>query len=781
MSRLGEGRVLLTGSTGFLGQAVLERLLANHPETDVVLLVRGRPGITADERLRRLLTKPVFGRWRERVGADHAERIARERVSVVQADISEAVPELPPDIATVIHCASVVSFDPPVDEAFRTNLQGTVNLYEGVRRAATGAGPLPYLVHVSTAYVAGSRGGIVPEAPLDHSVDWRAELEYALAARETVEGDSRRPEALRRARRDALDEHRKAGPQAVATAAERRRRELVGDRLVEYGRARANVLGWPDVYSFTKALGERAAEETAGDDVPLSIVRPAIVESALRHPYPGWIDGFKMADPVILAYGRGMLRYLAAVPDGPIDIIPVDMVVNALLAAAAVPPAPGDPAYYHVGSGARNPLSVQRLYELVRGYFEAEPLPDSRGRGVTRVPDLTFLSEARAERGLRTADRVLGVAEQAVLALPASERTQEWQRALHRQRDEFDLLRRYRDLYGAYVQAEVVYADDNTVALHRARPAERQREAGFDAADIDWPHYLQEVHCPAVTAAVRRVPARRPDSGAASRSRTVDLAERDDVTAVFDLEGTVVASNVVESYLWLRLLDAPTAHWPGALASLARSLPRYLLAERRDRGEFLRSFMARYEGAREADLRALARERLTDVLLRRTWPQAVRRIRQHRAAGHRTVLLTGAVDVFVEPLRELFDEIVASRLRVVDGRCTGQLAGPPLIGEARAAWLREWSRAERIDLSASWAYGDHYSDRPVLELVGNPVAVNPDARLFRHAKQRRWAVERWEGDVLDGPSALLEVASEPAASGAASSVRGRAHADGVTP
>ena len=752
MSRLDQGRVLLTGSTGFLGQAVLERLLADHPKTEIVLLVRGRPGLSAEERLRRLLTKPVFNPWREKVGADRAEAAARARVSVLEADISEAVPELPADLAAVIHCASVVSFDPPVDEAFRTNLQGTVHLYEGVRRAAAPDRPVPHLVHVSTAYVAGSRGGIVPELPLDHAADWRTELEWALAARDTVERDSRRPEVLDRVCREAADEHRRAGPQAVAAAAERRREERVTERLVDYGRARARTLGWPDVYTLTKALGERAAEETAGD-LPLSVVRPAIVESALHRPYPGWIDGFKMADPVILAYGRGMLRYLAAIPDGPIDIIPVDMVVSALLAVAAVPPEPGNPSYYHVGSGARNPLTVQRLYELVRGYFEADPLPDADGRGVTRAPDLTFLSGAQADRGLRAAGRAMELTERALFALPSSERTQDWQRGLHRRRDELDLLRRYRDLYGAYVQAEVVYADENALTLHRSRPARERKRAGFDAADIDWPHYLQEVHCPGVTAPLRRMPPRRrvPDA-----RRPIDLPERDDVTAVFDLEGTVVASNVVESYLWLRLLDAPLGEWPRAVASLARSLPRYLLAERRDRGEFLRAFLTRYEGASEEHLRAIARERLSDLLLRRAWPQAVRRVRRHRAAGHRTVLLTGAVDVFVEPLRGLFDEVLASRLRVVDGRCTGQLAQPPLIGEARAAWLREWSKAEGLDLSGSWAYGDHYSDRPVLELVGHPVAVNPDARLFRHAKQRRWAIERWEGNVLGATSALAD-------------------------
>src|SRR5439155_8978458 len=127
----------------------------------------------------------------------------------------------------------------------------------------------------------------------------------------------------------------------------------------------AQTLGWPDVYTLTKALGERAAEElAAGAGLPLSIVRPSIVESALAHPFPGWIEGFKMAEPIILAYGRGSLPEFPGIPEGIIDIIPVDLVANAMLAISATAPE-DSPAYFHVCSGYRNPLSYRGLYENV--------------------------------------------------------------------------------------------------------------------------------------------------------------------------------------------------------------------------------------------------------------------------------------------------------------------------------------------------------------------------------------------------------------------------------
>src|SRR5690606_29564566 len=115
-----------------------------------------------------------------------------------------------------IHSASIVSFDPPIDRAFATNVVGSINLYEAVRRAGERAGKSPHIAHASTAYVAGVRKGVVPEASLDHDIDWRTELEYAVEARRSVERQSRRPEVLGRLRAAARRDHGKAGPTAVA-------------------------------------------------------------------------------------------------------------------------------------------------------------------------------------------------------------------------------------------------------------------------------------------------------------------------------------------------------------------------------------------------------------------------------------------------------------------------------------------------------------------------------------------------------------------------------------
>ena len=177
---------------------------------------------------------------------------------------------------------------------------------------------------------------------------------------------------------------------------------------------------------------------------------------------------------------------------------------------------------------------------------------------------------------------------------------------------------------------------------------------------------------------------------------------------------------------------------------MAADLPRLLSAERHSRAAVVRAVVERYAGADVAALAALVDERVGSEVLSRLSPAAVRVVREHRAAGHRTVLITGALDVFTRPLAPLFDEVLAAQLDVdADGRATGRLVSPPVVGEARAAWLRRRAREQGWDLAGSAAYADSLSDLPMLRAVGRPVAVNPDLPLERLARQERWPVEHW--------------------------------------
>jgi alcohol-forming fatty acyl-CoA reductase len=118
------------------------------------------------------------------------------------------------------------------------------------------------------------------------------------------------------------------------------------------------------------------------------------------------------------------------------------------------------------------------------------------------------------------------------------------------------------------------------------------------------------------------------------------------------------------------------------------------------------------------------------------------------------VLVTGALEPFVEPLRALFDDVTAARLEVREARNTGYLQHPPRVGEPRAPGRRRVAARAGADLGASYAYADSHSDLPLLAAVGNPVAVNPDVALYRVARARGWPVEEWS-QVTGTPRVLV--------------------------
>lgn len=741
LERLGGRRVLLTGVTGFVGEALLQRLLCDLPDTVPVVLVRPKAGQPGIERVAAVLRKPTFAAARERAGG-HEALLAR--VEVLEGDLAR-VPPLPSDLDVVVHCAGDVSFDPPIQDAFATNVDGTQALLTRVLEASVPGRPIHY-VHVSTAYVGGRRRGAVPERRVEHDVDWRVERDAGRRMASRIEDDSREPELLARLSREAEREHGRAGPITVAQDGERRRREWVKDQQRAAGGERARSLGWTDAYTFTKAMGERVVEEltSAGPALPVSIVRPSIIESALVWPHPGWIEGFKMAEPIILAYGRGEFPEFPAAPDSVVDIVPVDHVVNALLAVCATDPEPGVPQYFHVSSGARNPLSFRRLYELVREHFEKHPF-DLGERGAVALPTWRFPGSQRVERVLAQGETAHRLADRALSLAPRSEKVREFSRDLDRTKTRLDSLRRYLELYRSYTQVELQFVDDRTLALHRALDPADVEPFGFDTAVVDWTEYIRDIHCPAVTAPIRRYDVIRKRRAAAGEPRPRSLeGDPSGVLAVFDMDGTLLSSNVIETYLWLRLPELDRAARLREVGALLRRVPSYVGAERRDRGGFLRAVYRRYVGADLHELDALVDEVVTPHVLERVSGAALRRVREHRAAGHHTVLLTGAVRPLTRPLTPLFDHVVAAELAVDEhGRASGFLAAPPLVGESRAAWLVRYAEVHGFDLTRSFGYADSHSDLPMLRAVGRPTAVSPDVPLYRAARAARWPVETW--------------------------------------
>lgn len=757
-------RIAITGSTGFVGTALVERLLRAVPDCELVLLIRPSKRHDATERARREIFKNnAFDRLRADItaaGGETFDEMISRRVTAIAGDVSrdglglnDADRATLATCHTVIHSAAAVSFDSPLDSAVEINLLGPVRIADTLNAL----GVHPHLVAVSTCYVAGNRRGHAPEelvsaGPWDIGLDWRKEVTATRRLRGDTEAASRHPKQLAAFRAEARQELGAAGAPALAAKTENLREAWVKAQLVEAGRARAASVGWPDAYAFTKALGEQALTEVKGS-VPVSIVRPSIIESALAEPFPGWIRGFRMAEPVILSYARGLLKEFPGVPEGTIDVIPVDIVVAAIIAVAALGPEQAAPIT-QVASGGINPLKYGMLVENVRAWFTEHPLYDDEGQPIV-VPEWQFPARGRVKEQLARAKVITDRTEKVLQSLPLRGKQAAWAASLEEKKIEIDRAFEYVQLYGLYTECEAIYQVDNLMHAWTNLSPTDQAAFNFDPRSVDWPVYVSTIHLPSIVHHSRA--KTHPGKNRTDRSARLrkSILSPDRHVAAFDLENTLIASNVVESYSFLATRRLNT---PERIRYVMRTLaeaPTLQKVDRKDRADFLRFFYRRYEDAPISQIDEDSKALLAELILTKSFPAGLRRVREHRALGHRTILITGALDFAVEGLRPLFDEIVSARLTTrPDGTYSGHLSGVPPTGEMRAQILADYCAAEGLKLEESIAYADSSSDLPMLEAVGFPVAVNPETRLAAVARKRGWLVEHWS-KASGAPSRLL--------------------------
>jgi hypothetical protein len=201
----------------------------------------------------------------------------------------------------------------------------------------------------------------------------------------------------------------------------------------------------------------------------------------------------KVAQTQIHAYASRGLTHLPGREGNVIDIVPVDLVANACVVAAAHPPEDGARTI-HVASSARNPLSIGRLAEEIREFFLGEPLLARNGKPI-EIGRLKFVDRRVALRRTIGRERAIAALARAAMASPVH---LPQERALRSARGLAERVTRMVKIYGAYTELDCVFDDANARVLAERLSDQDRAELGFDTAAIDWREYLQKIHLPQV-------------------------------------------------------------------------------------------------------------------------------------------------------------------------------------------------------------------------------------------------------------------------------------------
>jgi HAD superfamily hydrolase (TIGR01490 family) len=208
----------------------------------------------------------------------------------------------------------------------------------------------------------------------------------------------------------------------------------------------------------------------------------------------------------------------------------------------------------------------------------------------------------------------------------------------------------------------------------------------------------------------------------------------------FDVDGTLVRSNLIHPTLYYLRNQATPLKTARHLGRALFKAPAMALAELRDRRLFNELLYSAYAGVSEDRMEVLSEEVFEDVLKPALFPFARDLVNQSKRAGHRVVLISGALDCVLRHLAQHLgaDDVIANRLEMKDRVATGKILQPVVAGPTKARLIREHAREHGFDLDECYGYSDSYSDVPMLSVVGHPAAVNPDKRLSLLARAYDW-------------------------------------------
>ncbi|GAY32621.1 hypothetical protein CUMW_003350, partial [Citrus unshiu] len=481
----------VTGATGFLAKVLIEKILRTAPEVGkIFLLIKAESEEAASKRLKdEVINAELFKCLQQTYGECYQDFMLNKLVPVV-GNISESNLGLEGDLAKVIanevdviiNSAANTTLHERYDIAIDINTRGPSHVMNFAKKCKK----IKVFVHMSTgkclkpimfaavsknlSYVNdGKRQGRIMEKPfymgdtiarelnfnnskIEPNLDVEKEIELAMKSKKALEND-----------------------------------EDARKKMKELGLERARKYGWDVTYVFTKAMGEMMID-TLKENIPVVIIRPSMIQSTYKEPFAGWIQGNRILDLMILYYGRGQLNEFVGDPSGILDVIPVDMVVNATLAAIAkhgqVVIQKPEVKVYQIASSVTNPLVTKYLLSLLHEHFDSSPFLDSMGSPI-RVP-LMKLFTSMEDFSAHLLD---GAMQRSIIGSSNGELLAQKQ---------YEILRRkeFANVYLPYGFYAGRFDCSNTLGLMQIMNEEEKKKFGFDMGSIDWKHYITNVHVP---------------------------------------------------------------------------------------------------------------------------------------------------------------------------------------------------------------------------------------------------------------------------------------------
>ncbi|KAI3973617.1 hypothetical protein MKW92_053359 [Papaver armeniacum] len=472
--------ILITGSTGFLAKVFVEKLLRVQPNVrHLFLILRAPTPSSAAQRLHtEVMGKEVF-RVLRTIHGDRFNSFISQKITAIAGDItmenfglredSDLLKRLLKEVDVVANSAASTKFNERYDVALEVNTIGAKNVSDFAKKCVK----LEMLIHISTAYVCGEKSGVISEKPLKMG-------ETLKQTSEVLDID-----AELKLMQNCL---KGLKVEQVSMTEEKEIMENLGIQ-------RAKAFGWPNTYVFTKAMGEMLIGKY-GENVPMVIIRPTIITSTYKEPFPGWSEGVRTIDSFIVAGAKGKLPCFLGNTETILDVVPGDMVANAVIVAMVAHrnQQSSIPFIYQVCSSQTDPLRSMRLRDYSYNYFIKNPLIGKNGAPIKIIMPVCFPTMESFRRYIYLNYALpLKVLQFVNLAF-----CQYFRNTCNDMNRKINQTLRLVEINVPYIFFEGTFDDLNTERLRMAVRANGTEASTFyfDPKCIDWDDYFANIHIP---------------------------------------------------------------------------------------------------------------------------------------------------------------------------------------------------------------------------------------------------------------------------------------------